>query len=463
MSEVSSSLETESSPATTSSSLDLVFGTANSVPAVAQINTFSSVASVTVLDSADVDEAFGVDVTTGSATESPIDASGEGLPLAVDCDHKGRVIVARFDGGQVSQFRYDSVGRLYAFTYSRLAWSTADGAHWIARDQNNVYSLEATVAVANDGSLIIETAERTRVLRLNGTIIDQYTGDKSGEITRRRADFVAEDLLATVEVRKDGPITSELKKRIAPAVTVPPPVDKTDGVTSLRIHAATAANRISGRQGIVLGKRVNRLRKIDDVQLVHHEPIEEVKSSFAETMAKYAVKVIETIQGPKHVALVQHLDVLAAIAHQQRKVDEARQLHERSLSIKTANFGADYADTGVNLHGLGRIYYEWGRYAEAEQNYVRAIRVFEKGLQKSRFLLETGSVTASHTTEHLRRYINTLHSLATLYNEQGMKQMSVKIYATATQACSSVAEEHLEGLTVMMNNLAVIAARAEAS
>jgi hypothetical protein len=375
----------------------------------------------------------------------------------VDWDHTGRVISSTFSCGHVCQFRYDANGILYGFTYARLAWSTIDGINWTSRDQLCDWQLTARVTVREDGTIRIEKDHVTRVLRLNGTMRDEFPDGTNIESMRPTAEVTPADLMAVsvprAFVREPQGISSSqiIREAELSQQAGEPPAAKED--------AADTPGAV--RRVIAGGMRMSKLRVAEDETAPRQSLKDEARVAFDTFVASTAIRLLEVTKGAEALELVPFLDKMAATCHRERRVEEARLLHERALTIRRAHQGPDHSDTGINLHALGRIYLEWGRYTEAEQFLLDAVKTHEKGLRKTRFMHSTAAVTDVELREQLQHLINSLHSLCSLYHEQRKLHLCGQLYESAVSACNSVDESHRQNLSAPLESLAAMAAQAE--
>ncbi|GCE20877.1 FxSxx-COOH system tetratricopeptide repeat protein [Dictyobacter kobayashii] len=123
----------------------------------------------------------------------------------------------------------------------------------------------------------------------------------------------------------------------------------------------------------------------------------------AEAFNKRALHIWERLVPPDYLKLVASLNGLAQLYYEQGKYAEAEPLRQRALQILEQQVTAPqpYLMT-ITLHGLGFLYSEQGRYAEAEPIYQQALRIWEE---------QVGS-----EQPHLA-YL--LHGQGFLYSEQG--------------------------------------------
>lgn len=386
---------------------------------------------------------------------SPPSTTEGSAVAAVEWDHKGRVILSRFTGGQVCQFRYDTDGNLYGFTYARLAWSTADGTRWTARDNHYVYTIDGLVTACVDGTVRIQRGDVTRTLKLNGTIVDEYTNGTYVESVRPSTELSASDLLAVNQPLQTTESLSAGHPVISPGPMAPAFIERDEAITVPDFDSATSRNSSSA------GVKLNRLRLANESDAVRTPPPEDALDSFRAWVSEMAVKAVEAFRGEHDLALVAHLDILADVAYRRRRIDEARVLNERALAIRSMQLGSDHSDTGINHQALGRIYHEWGRFAEAEQCFLESIKVMAKGLGKARFLRDAAAVDDAHLNDYLKLLVSSLHSLASLYHEQKKRHLCEKLYDGAVEACNSVGEQYRVGVESMIESLAAMAAHSE--
>ena len=386
---------------------------------------------------------------------------------AVEWDHAGRVISSRFTCGHCSKFRYDSGSTLYGFTYAKLAWSTIDGVNWTARDYVNDWTAAGRISVTMDGAIVIDKATVRRTLKLNGNIVDVYGDGSTLETVRDTAEPTPFDLLATATPR------SAVRE---PQVVMESVLSLETDVSgaSCSLHAAPAGSlpggteEVGGSRRVVAGGRrmqLDRLRVVEEEAVLSGTPqrsfVDDSKIALDGFVASSAVRLLEFAKGADALELAPFLDRLALNSHRERRVDEARVLHERALAIRARHLGPDHADTGLNLHGLGKIYFEWGRYQEAEQFLLDAVKVFEKGLRKAKFMFSAGAVPDGFVSDSLAHLVNALHTLSSLYHEQKKLQLCSHMHESAVTAVNSVPVTHRARIEAALESLAAMAVHAE--
>ena len=161
------------------------------------------------------------------------------------------------------------------------------------------------------------------------------------------------------------------------------------------------------------------------------------------------------------MSLAPSIDALAFLAHAERRVDEARMLHEHALQVRRRALGPFHSELGISYYGLGKIYDDWGRVGEAETYYLRAIKMFDDGFKKARFLSEAGAVQAPYVSHHLGRLVTGLHALAVLYYEQKHRHLCEQLHSAALNACQSVRTEYAAEIDRTVESIAAMAAHLE--
>jgi YD repeat-containing protein len=378
---------------------------------------------------------------------------------AVEWDHTGRVISSRFTGGHISQFRYDSNGSLYGFSYARLAWHTLDGFNWTARDNGYDYEMSGKVEVGMDGAITIDKGTVTRTLKLSGVISDCFTDGSIVESVRDSAEPMPGDLLASwhprAAVREPQMVMEPNAGVYQDAGTPPGGVAEDSGSPADESRCVVAG-----------GRRMNfdRLKVVEEkaaATVASYNLVEETKAALDDFVTTSAIRLLEMTKGEDAPELPPFLDKLATVSHRERRVDEARVLHERALAIRVKHFGADHSDTGFNLHGLGKIYLEWGRYVESEQYLLDAVKVFAKALRKAKFMVSAEAAEPTHLGDALTSLINGLHSLASLYHEQNKLHLCSQLHESAVSATNSVPSAYRSGIDAALESLAAMAVQAE--
>jgi YD repeat-containing protein len=430
-------------------------------------------------------------------------------PASVEWDHKGRVIRSRFANGHISQFRYDQQGSLYAFTYAGLAWNTTDGVRWSALDHQNTYSFQGKVTVLVDGTIEIEQKDLRRCLKLSGMIIDDFLNGTHLEHMRETDEPMPGDLLAVTRPRPAdfpmlsmdgdppttylGPaypanfITPQAREAAPPLPSAPPAVARLAGPITGQNPVFAPPNGVesgeptlqqpkypatpspvaqptpsqpSRRRKIAEGLRVDRMRAVEDKAAGTAPPLSDLKKSVRKLLATSWVRIVETVKGPHELSIAASLDVLAQSAYDERRVDESRILHERALQLRRRHLGSSHPAAGVNLHGLGRIYHEWGRYTEAEHYYLDAVRLFAGGVSKARFLVSIEAAGVEHLYDALCKLLGALHSLSTLYHEHKKRHLCEKLYDAGVEACAAIQGEFRTMLQPALDSMAAMVAHA---
>ena len=86
----------------------------------------------------------------------------------------------------------------------------------------------------------------------------------------------------------------------------------------------------------------------------------------------------EKALGPEHRDVAVSLNLLARLYFEQGRYAEAEPLAKRALAIWEGALGPEHPTIAGNLNLLARVYADSGRYAEAEPLYKRAVAIWEK-------------------------------------------------------------------------------------
>ena len=133
--------------------------------------------------------------------------------------------------------------------------------------------------------------------------------------------------------------------------------------------------------------------------------------------------------------MARSLNDLGSLYYQQGRYVDAEPLHKRSLAISEKALGRDHRDVATSLNDLATLYDLQGQYSEAEPLYKRALAIREKALGPD------------HPDVAL-----SLNNLALLYRTQGryadaeplyMRSLAVKRESTwsrSSRRCASVAQ-----------------------
>ena len=84
--------------------------------------------------------------------------------------------------------------------------------------------------------------------------------------------------------------------------------------------------------------------------------------------------------GPDHPDTAQSLNSLAVLYYEQGKYKQAEPLSQRALAIREQQLEPDHPDTAQSLNNLAVLYYEQGKYKQAEPLLQRAIAIREHQL-----------------------------------------------------------------------------------
>ncbi len=75
------------------------------------------------------------------------------------------------------------------------------------------------------------------------------------------------------------------------------------------------------------------------------------------------------------------LNNLAGLYYNQGKYEQAEPLYQRALAIREQQLGPKHPDTAHSLNNLGLLYETQGKYAEAEPLLQRALAIYEQQLE----------------------------------------------------------------------------------
>jgi tetratricopeptide (TPR) repeat protein len=86
------------------------------------------------------------------------------------------------------------------------------------------------------------------------------------------------------------------------------------------------------------------------------------------------------VQGADHPTTASSLNNLAALYYDQGKYEQAEPLYKRALAIDEKAYEPDHPDVATDLNNLANLYYNQGRYEQAEPLYQRALAICERAL-----------------------------------------------------------------------------------
>ncbi|MGV0023929.1 tetratricopeptide repeat protein [Phormidesmis priestleyi] len=149
---------------------------------------------------------------------------------------------------------------------------------------------------------------------------------------------------------------------------------------------------------------------------------------------------IELLTRPEQALdLATCLHWIAKLYYEQGRYAEAEPLYLRSLSIREQRLGQDHPDVATSLNRLA-ILYEWqGRYGEAEPLFVRSLSIREQQLGQ----------------DHLD-IAESLNNLAVLYNSQERDGEAEPMYLQALEMRQRQLGQDHAGVALSLNNLAAL-------
>jgi tetratricopeptide (TPR) repeat protein len=185
-----------------------------------------------------------------------------------------------------------------------------------------------------------------------------------------------------------------------------------------------------------------KLRCMDDYEKPEDVCILQwLRTTTREWFARESVKVITRLFGASDTRLLPHLDSLAELQHRRRFIDDAERLHTRALSIREQHFGRTHSGCATNLTGLARICHDQGRYAQAEELFLEALRLHENAFRKLTFLNDKGLVNTAEREQALIRFLDSSNQLAQMLAEQGRFAEAEQEYELVLEAWNSFPAE----------------------
>ncbi len=147
--------------------------------------------------------------------------------------------------------------------------------------------------------------------------------------------------------------------------------------------------------------------------------------------------ISEKALGPEHPDVATSLNNLALLYYNQGKYADAEPLYKRALAIKEKALGPEHPSVATSLNNLAALYRVQGRYAEAEPLHKRALAIREKALGPDHPYVATS-----------------LNNLALLYDDQGKYTEAEPLYKRALAIWEkALGAEHPE-VANSLNNLA---------
>ncbi len=122
--------------------------------------------------------------------------------------------------------------------------------------------------------------------------------------------------------------------------------------------------------------------------------------SQAETYCKYCLDITRSRLGEDHSDFAASVNNIAYLYESQGKYKEAEQFHVQALKLRQV--GGHYSDIANSLNNLAELYRMQGRYKEAEPLYLKGIKLIKELLG-----------------EHHADFATILNNLALLYKAQG--------------------------------------------
>ena len=79
--------------------------------------------------------------------------------------------------------------------------------------------------------------------------------------------------------------------------------------------------------------------------------------------------------GPEHPDTLTSMNNLAIVYYEQGKYAQAEALHSQTLEIRRRVLGPEHPDTLASMNNLAIVYYEQGKYAQAEALYSQTLEI----------------------------------------------------------------------------------------
>ena len=96
-----------------------------------------------------------------------------------------------------------------------------------------------------------------------------------------------------------------------------------------------------------------------------------------------ALKLNKQLVGEKHPATATSLNNLAYLYFNQGKYKQAEPLFIQALQLKKQLLGFNHPDTATSLNNLALLYYGQGKYEQAEFLFIQALEISERVLGKN--------------------------------------------------------------------------------
>lgn len=157
----------------------------------------------------------------------------------------------------------------------------------------------------------------------------------------------------------------------------------------------------------------------------------------AESAAREALALAETLFGPHDPRMVAPLNNLATIYQTQGKYSAAAPLFNRCLAIVEKAAGPKHKDVGTVLNSIAELHRAQGLFAEAEPLYKRSIAIYE----------ERGG--AEHT-----EMATVLNNLGLVYQAQGRYPDAEPLFKRSFAMYEKVLGKEHPAIATVLNNLA---------
>ncbi len=263
--------------------------------------------------------------------------------------------------------------------------------------------------------------------------------------------FLVNDLLGSVqpERARGKKVTVEealanAEKKIEKAFHDQPRVEaairETMGVTYMKLSRLTEAERhlqgsrelFSRCKGPTAPETLSAMNNLASVLNLQGRR-EEARRLHEETLSAQ-----RKVLGEDHVDTLKSMNNLAGILRQQGKWEQAQRLYEQVLSARRKVLGDDHPDTLSAMSNLASVLNDQGRWEEARQ-------LFEETLTRQR----------SVQGEDHPGALNTMNNLAIALGRQGKREEALRLLKTALELARRVLGDEHSTTLIFMSNVAV--------
>jgi class 3 adenylate cyclase/tetratricopeptide (TPR) repeat protein len=128
----------------------------------------------------------------------------------------------------------------------------------------------------------------------------------------------------------------------------------------------------------------------------------------AKPLLDRALSIGERAFGPEHPSVARTIHNLGVYELYHARYEEAQPILQHALAIRERVLGPDHPDVASTLNGLANTYWHRGRYAEAQPLYERALAIWEHALGPDSPFVATGLNNLSSVLLRRGRYAESL-------------------------------------------------------